>query len=74
MGGAEVIAELRPLSRSAGSPAIQREAVVALAGVDLAAAMPDVLRVLAATTVEADAQVLWRALLAVKASGLSSSK
>ena len=39
---------------------------MALAGVDLAAAMPDVLRVLAATTVEADAQVLWRALLAVK--------
>ena len=66
LGGATVIAELRTLSRSAASPAIQREAVVALAGVDLTAAMPDVLRVLAATTVEADAQALWRALLAVK--------
>jgi putative heme-binding domain-containing protein len=65
LGGAAVIAELRKLSRGAASSAIQREAVVALAGVDLAAAMPDVLAVLAATTVEADAQALWRALLGV---------
>ena len=65
LGGAAVIAELRKLSRGAATPAIQREAVVALAGVDLAAAMPDVLAVLAATTVEADAQALWRALLGV---------
>jgi len=66
LGGASVVAELRKLARASGTPAVQREAVVALAGVDLAAAMPEVLAVLAATTIETEAQALWRALLAVK--------
>ena len=66
LGGAAVVAELQTLARAPADPAIRREAVVALAGVDLGAAMPDVLAVLAATTGEGDAQALWRALLAVK--------
>ncbi len=66
LGGAKVIAELRTLSREAAAPAIRREAVVALAGIDLGAAMPEVLTVLAATTVDAEAQALWRVLLSVK--------
>ena len=66
LGGATVVAALQTLARTGATPVIQREAVVALAGVDLAVAMPDVLAVLAATTGEADAQALWRALLAVK--------
>jgi putative heme-binding domain-containing protein len=66
LGGAEVVTALRKLAREGSTPVIRREAVVAWAGVDLASAMPDVLTVLAATTVEADAQALWRALLAVR--------
>ena len=66
LGGANVVAELRKLARAAGNPSVQREAVVALAGVDLAVAIPDVLAVLAATTIETEAQALWRALLSVK--------
>jgi putative heme-binding domain-containing protein len=66
LGGASVITELRRLTREGTTPVIRREAVVALAGVDLPGAMPDVLAVLTATTDEGDAQALWRALLAVR--------
>ena len=49
--------------------------VVALAGTDLANALPDVMTVLAATTGEAEATNLWRELLAVRgASGLGGHR
>lgn len=66
LGGATVVAELKRLAQSSANPGIRRDAVVALAGLDLGAAMPDVMTVLAATTVESEAQALWRALLGVR--------
>ena len=66
LGGAPVIAELRRLAREAAAPALRREAVVALAGADLVNAMPDIMTVLAATTVEAEATTLWRELISVR--------
>ncbi len=66
LGGAGVVTELRRLSREGTTPLIRREAVTSLAGVDLVGAMPDVITVLSATTGEADAQALWRGLLAVR--------
>ena len=66
LGGAPVIAALRRLARTADSPLIRREAVVALAGTDLTNSLPEVMTVLAATTVEAEATSLWRELLAIR--------
>ena len=66
LGGAPVIAALRRLARTAGSPLIRREAVVALAGTDLTNSLPEVMTVLAATTAEAEATSLWRELLAIR--------
>ncbi len=69
LGGAPVVAELRRLAREAPAPALRREAVVALAGTDLPRALPDFFQVLAATTAEADATALWRALLSIRGAG-----
>jgi putative heme-binding domain-containing protein len=69
LGGAPVIAELRRLARESATPAVRREAVVALAGTDLAQALPDIFNVLTATTAEADATALWRALLSIRNAG-----
>jgi len=66
LGGAPVIAELRRLTRTGATPALRREAVVALAGTDLVNSLPDVMTVLAVTTVEAEATSLWRELLAIR--------
>ena len=65
IGGASAMSELRTLAR-ADDAAIRREAVVALAGVDLGAALPDVISVLIKTENEAEAVTLWRALLAIR--------
>ena len=69
LGGAPVIAELRRFARESATPAVRREAVVALAGTDLAQALPDIFKVLASTTAEADATALWRALLSIRNAG-----
>jgi putative heme-binding domain-containing protein len=45
---------------------VRREAVVVLAGLDLHAAMPEVIAVLKATTDEAEAVPLWRGLLGIR--------
>jgi putative heme-binding domain-containing protein len=69
LGGAPVIAELQRLARESATPAVRREAVVALAGTDLPQALPDIFNVLAATTAEADATALWRSLLSIRNAG-----
>ena len=66
LGGAPVIAELRRIAREAAAPALRREAVVALAGINFVNALPDVMSVLTATTAEADSATLWRELLSIR--------
>ena len=66
IGGAPVMGELRLIAREAVSPALRREAVVALAGVDFANSLPEIIVVLNATTVEAEATTLWRELLSIR--------
>lgn len=68
IGGAKVVAELKQLAGAAStaSAEVRREAVVALAGLNLNAALPDVVAVLQATTDDAAAMALWRALLGIR--------
>lgn len=65
IGGSKVVAELKTLAAST-VPEIRRQSIVTLAGLDVPAAMPDVLAVLKATTDEVEAQALWRALLSIR--------
>ena len=69
IGGAGIINDLKKLAVETPSPDIRREAVTTLAGLDFQAALPEVIATLKATTVEADAQPLWRALLGIKGAG-----
>jgi len=69
IGGADAIAAARDLGANGATPAIRRDAVVVLAALDLAHAVPDLLRVLRETGDEAQAQALWRELLAVRSVG-----
>ena len=69
LGGADIIAALTRLVRENPSPAIRREAVVTLAGLNLTTALPEILAVLKQTTAEVDAQALWRSLLAIRGAG-----
>ncbi len=69
IGGAGAIKELKQLTTAATSPVVRREAVVALAGLDLNAAMPEVVALLKGTTDEAEASALWRGLLGVRSAG-----
>ena len=66
IGGAGTVKALKELAGRAPSPVVRRETVLALASLDLAAALPDVIATLKATTGEADAQALWRGLLAIR--------
>ncbi len=66
LGGAPTIAALKQLARTATLPAARREAVVVLAALELPTAAPEIVAVLQATTDEAAAQALWRALLSVR--------
>ncbi len=68
MGGAKVVTELRKLTGAgaAVSSAVRREAVVALAGLNLNAALPDILALLQVPADEAAAQALWRGLLGIQ--------
>ncbi|WP_414662227.1 PVC-type heme-binding CxxCH protein [Horticoccus sp. 23ND18S-11] len=66
IGGPKVIAELKKLAGAASAPAVRRDAVVTLAALELPTAVPDMVAVLQATTDEAQAQALWRSLLAIR--------
>ena len=65
LGGDAVRDDLATLA-AGPAPAIRREAVVALAALDLPRALPRAITLLRATEDEAEAQTLWRALLAVR--------
>ena len=69
IGGSGIIADLKHLAGTAASPEIQREAVSTLAGLDFPAALPEILATLKATTQEAEALALWRALLGIRNAG-----
>ena len=69
IGGPTVAAELTRLAREASLPQIRREAVVALAALNLTASLDDIVAVLRLTTDPAEAQSLWRALLGVRGAG-----
>ena len=68
-GGPAVMAGLARLAKQTASPAGRRDAVVALAGFDFEAALPDVLAVLRETRNPEQAQGLWRELLGVRDAG-----
>ncbi len=65
IGGAGVIAELQRLAAD-GDLRIRRDAAVTLASLELPSALPSVIAVLKATTDDAQAQSLWRALLGIR--------
>jgi putative heme-binding domain-containing protein len=66
IGGPRVIAALGQLAGGQAPLEIRQEAVVTLAGLELPTALPHILTVLKATTDEAQAQALWRSLLAIR--------
>lgn len=65
IGGEAVVAGLRRQVKSATQPAVRREAVVALAGLSLDQALPEIPAVLRATEDPAGSEALWRALLGI---------
>ncbi len=69
IGGADAAAELKKLVSEASEPALRSEAALALAAVDLAAGLPEVLAALQAVADEAEAQGIWRSLLTVSGAG-----
>ena len=69
IGGAAVVTDLVRLAREASLPEIRREAVLALAALNLAASLDDVIVVLRQTTEPAEAQSLWRGLLGIRGAG-----
>ena len=69
IGGGTVAADLQRLGREAAEPGVRREAVVALAGLNLDAALGDIVAVLTVTTDPAEAQNLWRSLLSIQDAG-----
>ena len=68
IGGNAVVSALTKLvaADSSVSPEVRREAVVVLAALNANAALPAVVATLRATTGEAEAQALWRALLGIR--------
>jgi putative heme-binding domain-containing protein len=66
IGGAPVIAALQRLGGEGSAPAVRRESVVSLAGLELPTAVPLLMAVLQTTTDEAQAQALWRSLLGIR--------
>ncbi len=65
IGGAGVIKELQRLAAD-GDLSVRREATLTLAALELPSALPSIIAVLKATTDEAQAQNLWRALLGIR--------
>jgi putative heme-binding domain-containing protein len=61
-----VVAALKALLGKSPAPDVRREAVIALAALDMPAAVPEIISTLKATTAESDAQAFWRALLGIR--------
>jgi putative heme-binding domain-containing protein len=66
IGGGNVIAGLRPLINKGNDESIRRQAVLALAGLNLKQAATLAIEVLSDTTAEPEALALWRSLLTFK--------
>ena len=69
IGGPDAISALTGLSASGQSAAVRREAVGALAALDLGRAVPQIVEVAKSLHDESAAQDLWRAVLPVKGAG-----
>ncbi|MSU50791.1 MAG: c-type cytochrome [Opitutus sp.] len=66
IGGRSVVSGLQGLAGGGGLLELRREAAVTLASLELPSAVPHVIAVLKATTDEAQARTLWRALLGIR--------
>ncbi|HAM70202.1 MAG TPA: hypothetical protein DCM86_00980, partial [Verrucomicrobiales bacterium] len=66
LGGQPAVEALLTLSGEASPPAVRSQAVVALAGLKLEAAVPSAVQVLLKTENESESQSLWRSLLGVR--------
>jgi putative heme-binding domain-containing protein len=69
IGDPSALASVRALAGPGAVPGVRREAAVALATLDLDAAIGPILELLPATTDEAEAQAFWRDLLGVRGVG-----
>jgi len=69
IGGPGVVKDLQKLAGETQSQEIRRETVTTLAGLNFQAALPAVITTLKATTNEAEAATLWRALLGIRGAG-----
>ncbi|MEY4938901.1 MAG: hypothetical protein RIQ93_636 [Verrucomicrobiota bacterium] len=69
MGGPQVIAGLKALSGPGPSEDVRRQAVVALAGLDLDSAAPSVVSLLQAVSDLREAEAFWRSLLRIRGAG-----
>jgi putative heme-binding domain-containing protein len=69
IGNKDVVARLRELAGKANALETRRQAVSALAAVDLSAAVPLVLEVLSEMKTEDEALATWRSVLTVKGAG-----
>lgn len=66
IGGKTALDALTQLSENATTPAVQRQAVIALAALQLDTAAPHAVRALMRSTTEVEATELWRGLLGIK--------
>ena len=69
IGGNDVVTGLRGLTGGNHDQAIRSSAVVALASINVGAAVPQIVDVLSATKNEAEATALWRSLLNIRNAG-----
>ncbi|MBI5775718.1 MAG: HEAT repeat domain-containing protein [Verrucomicrobia bacterium] len=69
IAGPGVVKDLQKLAGETQSSEIRREVVTTLAGLNFQAALPAVITTLKATTNEAEAATLWRALLGIRGAG-----
>jgi putative heme-binding domain-containing protein len=74
IGGQSNVAGLGALTGKDNDPSIRRAAVVTLASLGVGRAAPEMVAVLSATTTEADALALWRALLGIRGAGTAIAK
>ncbi len=74
IGGDESVTGLRALAGKTNDVATRRQAVMALAGANLAGSLPQVLEILNVTTKEEDALALWRSLLSGKSAAATFAK
>ena len=69
IGGHDALSGLRSLTGAGHDPSVRRSAVVALAALNVGAAVPQIVEVLSATRSEAEATALWRSLLNIRGAG-----